>query len=97
MAWYALSYDLRREINSEDWKQLYEALKTSVDYCWPLQSFWIIETPLKPSEIITVLLGFGILDDNDGIVVLEITGVGDFRRVVNEQTAEWLRTHIKRL
>jgi len=94
MAWYALSYDLRREIGSADWLKLYEALKGSVDYCWPLQSFWIIETPLKPSEVINVLLGFGILDDNDGIIVLEITGVGNFRRVINEDTATWLRSHI---
>lgn len=97
MAWYALSYDLRREIDASDWKKLYEALKSSVDYCWPLQSFWIIETPHKPSEVISILLGFGILDDNDGIVVLEITGVGNFRRVINEQTAEWMRKHISRL
>lgn len=97
MAWYALSYDLRRELSNEDWARLHAALKGSVDYCWPLQSFWIIETPLKPSDVIAVLLGFGILDDNDGIVVLEITGIGDFRRVVNQQTAEWLNSHINRL
>jgi hypothetical protein len=97
MAWYAVSYDLRREISKEDHDALYVALKSAVDYCWPLESFWIIETPLKPSEVMNVLIGHGILDDNDGIVVLEITGVGNFRRVVNEQTAEWMRNHITRL
>lgn len=96
MAWYVVSYDLRREISSDDWRKLYAALKSAVDYCWPLESIWIIETPFKPSEVINILLGFGILDDNDGIIVLEITGVGNFRRVVNQETAAWLNSHLAR-
>lgn len=94
MAWYALSYDLRREISKDDYLALYKALKGAVDYCWPLESVWIIQTPLSPSQVINTLLGFGILDDNDGIVVLEITGVGNFRRVVNQDTAAWLNAHL---
>jgi hypothetical protein len=96
MAWYVISYDLRREISSHDYKLLYQALSSAVDYCWPLESIWIVETALKPSEIITRLMSANILDDNDGIVVLEITGVGNYRRVFNEQTANWLDTHLTR-
>lgn len=94
MAWYALTYDLRRELSSADYEKLYSVLKTSVDYCWPLQSVWIVETPRLPSEIISILLNVGVLDDNDGIVVLEITGVGNFRRVHDQNVANWLNTHI---
>lgn len=94
MSWYVLSYDLRRELSAEDWRKLHAALKTAVDYCWPLQSVWVIETPRKPSEIINILIGTGVLDDNDGIVVLEITGVGNYRRVVNQEAANWLNAHI---
>jgi hypothetical protein len=97
LAWYALSYDLRRELSVEDWKRLHAALKHSVDYCWPLQSMWIIETPRKPSEIIQILLNAGVLDDNDGVIVLEITGVGDYRRVHDHQTADWLDSHLRKL
>lgn len=96
MSWYVLSYDLRRELSASDWAKLHAALKTAVDYCWPLQSVWIVETPRKPGEIINILLGVGVLDDNDGIVVLEITGVGNYRRVVNEQAANWLNGHLTR-
>jgi hypothetical protein len=32
------------------------------------------------------------IDDDDGIVVLEITGVGDFRRVRDQEIADWLNT-----
>lgn len=94
MAWYVVSYDLRRELSSRDWGLLYDALRSASDYCWPLQSIWIVETALKPSEVIRRLVAACVLDDNDGVIVLEITGVGDFRRVVNQQTADWLNTHL---
>lgn len=96
MAWYVVSYDLRREITSADWNRLYDVLRTAVDFCWPLQSMWIIETPRKPSEVIQILINQAVIDDDDGIIVLEITGNGDFRRVRDAQTAEWLLSHINR-
>ncbi|MGU3399227.1 hypothetical protein ACLBWS_05710 [Brucellaceae bacterium D45D] len=94
MAWYVVSYDLRRELSSADYLRLFDALRTAVDFCKPLQSVWIIETPLLPSDVIAVLLGVGVLDDNDGIVVLELTGVGNYRRVINQEVATWLDGHL---
>jgi uncharacterized membrane protein len=94
MSYYVVSYDLRREVTSKDYELMHETLKTASDYCWPLESFWIIETTYLPSEVITVLMQRGVIDDNDGIVVLEITGIGAFRRVVNRVTADWLNTRI---
>lgn len=94
MAWYVVSYDLRRELTSTDWYRLYTTLKGAVDFCWPLQSMWIIETPLPPSGVIGVLMQQGVIDDNDGIIVLEITGVGDFRRVKSKETADWLNAKL---
>ena len=94
MAWYVVSYDLRRELTSADYLRLFDALRTAVDFCKPLQSIWIIETPRTPTEIINILLAVGVLDDNDGIVVLELTGVGNYRRVINREVADWLNTHL---
>ncbi len=94
MAWYVVSYDLRREVTSTDWYRLYSTLKTAVDYCWPLQSIWIIETPRTPAEVIGILRTAEIIDENDGIIVLEITGKGAYRRVNSQETAEWLSTHL---
>lgn len=96
MSWYVVSYDLRREVSAEDYRRLYRILAGAVDFCWPLDSVWIIETPRKPSEVISVLMNAGILDDDDGIIVLEITGIGDFRRVKDAATAQWLNDHITR-
>jgi hypothetical protein len=97
MAHYVVSYDLRRELTRQDYDALYKTLSSAVDYCWPLQSIWIVETALLPSQIIAVLLNAGILDDNDGVIVLEITGVGNYRRVVNHQTADWLDARLTKL
>ena len=96
MAWYVVSYDLRKEPSSEAWTKIGEALRTAYDWCTPLYSFWIIETGLAPSSVITTLLNVGAIDDDDGIVVLEITGKGDFRRVKDGDCAAWLNTHITR-
>lgn len=94
MAWYVVSYDLRRELSAADYARLFDTLRSAVDFCKPLQSIWIIETPLAPSEVISILYNAGVLDDNDGIIVLEITGVGSFRRVINQEVADWLNTHL---
>jgi uncharacterized protein YutE (UPF0331/DUF86 family) len=94
MAWYVVSYDLRRELTAADYLRLFDRLQTAVDYCKPLQSIWIIETPRAPSEIINILQSAGVLDDNDGIIVLEITGVGNYRRVINHEVADWLDAHL---
>lgn len=96
MAWYVVSYDLRTEQTVDSYNRMFDALQTAADWCRPLFSFWIIETPRPPSEIISILRNVGALDDNDGIVVLEITGVGDFRRVIGSEVATWLNQRIVR-
>lgn len=96
MAWYVVSYDLHEDETMEAYNRVFAALKTATDWCRPLFSFWIIETPRTPREVISTLLNVGAIRDGDGIVVLEITGVGDFRRVVDADVATWLNQRIAR-
>lgn len=99
MAWYVVSYDLRKDgklAKQDDYKRVHDALRTAADFCWPLLSFWIIETPLSPRGVINALLSARAIDDNDGIVVLEITGIGDFRRLDSEEAIEWLNARLTR-
>lgn len=96
MAWYVVSYDLRRETTAEDYEKLFSALKSATDWCRPLFSFWIIQAERTPREIIAILRNVGALDEDDGVVVLEITGNGDFRRVIDKEVADWLNARITR-
>ena len=97
MAWYVVSYDLRNDTSFEAYDRIFSALQSAADWCRPLFSFWIIETPRTPSEVIATLRHVGAIDEDDGIVVLEITGVGDFRRVIDVDVAEWLNQRLSRL
>lgn len=97
MAWYVVSYDLRKDTSPEAYARVFAALKTAADWCRPLFSFWIIETPRSPSAVIGYLRNVGAIDDDDGVVVLEITGLGDFRRVSDAEIADWLNKRITRV
>lgn len=97
MAWYVVSYDLRTDNSIEAYNCIFAALRTSVDWCRPLFSFWIIETPWSPRQVIDRLRNVGAIDDDDGIVVLEITGYGDFRRVSDAEIAAWLNQRLTRV
>lgn len=101
MTLFAVSYDVRIETNPQKYQRIYDYLRTAYKWCTPLYSFWIIESDLLPSEIIGRAFNSGVIDDDDGIIVLEITGVGDFRRVRDDgpvpgQAFNWLNQHVIR-
>jgi hypothetical protein len=93
MAWYVVSYDLRGKESEEAYNRIHQALQTAVDWCKPLLSHWIVETDLGPTGIINELLRLGAIDDDDGIVVLETTMRGQYRRI-GPRAVEWLRQRI---
>lgn len=96
MRWYVLSYDLRRYPTQSEYDRLHDALRTAYRWCWALQSFWIIGSELLPSQIIQELLNTGSIDDNDGVVILEITRVGNFRRVASQEIVDWMNANLIR-
>lgn len=93
MGWFVVSYDLRGDQSEEAYRRIHNALKTAVDWCKPLFSHWIVETSLGPTAIIQNLIQSGAIDDDDGVVVLETTMRGQFRRI-DPLVVEWLRQHV---
>ena len=87
MAYYLVTYDLRKEKDASGYEQIYDALKSYSDWCWPLESVWIVGGT-SAKAILSHLSS--VLDDNDGIIVAELTGELCFRRV-KQGAAEWLR------
>lgn len=93
MGWYVVSYDLRGNESEEAYERIGNALRTATDWCKPLLSHWIVSTPLTPTQIIAELLRVGAIDDDDGVVVLETTMRGQYRRIGNT-AVQWLRQRV---
>lgn len=94
MPWYVVSYDLRGNESQDAYQRIGEALRTASDWCKPLFSHWIIETPLSANQVIDALFRVGAIDDDDGVVVLETTMRGQFRRI-QSPAVEWLRERVQ--
>lgn len=93
MPWYVVSYDLRGNETNEAYERVGKALQSATDWCKPLFSHWIVNSPLTPTQIIERLLGVGAIDDDDGIIVLETTMRGQYRRI-GQPAIPWLRQRI---
>lgn len=93
MPWYVVSYDLRGDESLAAYNRIGEALQSAFDWCKPLYSHWIIESDLTPNEILARLFASGAIDDDDGVVVLETTMRGQFRRI-KSPALEWLRERV---
>ncbi len=93
MPWYVVSYDLRGNESEEAYKRIGDALSSASDWCKPLFSHWIIESPFTASQVLERLFRAGAIDDDDGLVVLETTMRGQFRRI-QSPALEWLRERV---
>lgn len=93
MAWYVVSYDLRGDESTDAYDRIGSALRTATDWCRPLFSHWIVESPLTATEIINRLLSVGAIDDDDGVIVLETTMRGQFHRITSP-AVDWLRQQV---
>jgi len=94
MGWYVVSYDLRGNESREAYERIGAALSSAADWCKPLFSHWIIQTTLTPTQILDILFRAGAIDDDDGLVVLETTMRGQFRRI-ESPALEWLRQRVQ--
>ncbi len=93
MAWFVVSYDLRGNETPEAYGRIGMALQSASDWCKPLFSHWLIQTDLGPTEIINRLFSSGAIDDDDGVIVLETTMRGQYRRIASP-ALEWLRERV---
>jgi hypothetical protein len=92
--YYVVSYDLRQPVGAQDYILLANALRTAPDFCRALYSFWIVGTNLSPGKIIDNLVIANLIQPRDSIIVLEITGKGDFFGAQPTEIADWLRNKL---
>lgn len=96
MTLYLVSYDLRKERTSADYQLIHNRLRAFATFCWPLESVWIIQSDATAGQILDHLIKSAGVDDNDGFIVLGLTGNADWRRVKDATTAQWLRDYFLR-
>ncbi len=87
MAWFVITYDLRKRRN---YQPLYDALKK-----WKavplLESVWLVQLKGPAVEIRDILATF--MDNDDGLAVLELRPGFDWAvRRVWTSAANWLKT-----
>jgi hypothetical protein len=71
MTWFMVSYDLRKEMSSDDYTKLYERLKSFSDWAWVLESVWIVRSTSSSAVYNHIA---PVLDRNDGLIVAELSG-----------------------
>jgi len=85
MGYYLVTYDLRKERDSSDYEKLYSKLRSFGDWAWPLESVWVVSAS-SANAVLKKLMP--ALDDNDGIIVSEMTNELCKRRL-DKGTADW--------
>lgn len=87
MAYYLVSYDLRKEKDAAGYEEIYKRLRSFTDWAWPLESVWIVESTSSSTVYDKIASAF---DQNDGLLVAELTSSMCFDRP-REGTEDWLK------
>lgn len=91
MKTYLVSYDLIRPESSPEYTRLINLIKTAASWAKPLQSVWLIKSPLGAMEILNKLRSE--VDANDKVIVIEVTN--DWASFnLPKEIADWMRANI---
>lgn len=86
MKLYQITYDLR---NHRNYEKLDERMQAYKQWCRPLESTWIVRSDQRAEEIVKHLKQ--VLDEGDGILVSELTGVACGTNFESSEAALYLR------
>lgn len=91
MATLLVSYDLKAP--GRDYDELYKLLKSTGTYSHPLESVWLVVTPLTTVQYRDALAK--VVDANDRLLVIDVSGDSAAWRNFSEATSKWLKKHLK--
>ena len=87
-----LSYDLRIPETSSDYLRLIEYIKSHGNWAKPLKSLWLFKTQKRPSVVRDEVVR--IVDSNDGILVLDVTGDDWATFGIPKDVNDWMRQNM---
>ncbi|MBI3881485.1 MAG: CRISPR-associated protein Cas2 [Verrucomicrobia bacterium] len=85
-----VSYDLKAP--HRDYSKLITALKTFELWARPLESTWLLVTSQNTTQVRDSLMA--LVDENDKILVVELTGGWNSLNVVKE-VVDWMKRNIR--
>lgn len=89
-----VGYDLNRP--TQKYAPLIEALKGCAAWWHHLDSTWLVKTELTPTQFRGLMVdltdadGAPVLDENDEVLVIDVTGRARAWRGFNEKGSKWL-------
>lgn len=86
---YLITYDLNK--TGQDYKSLYEAIKSLGSWAHYLDSTWFVDTCSSPESIRDTLMKS--MDSNDSLFISRITK--SYSGWLNKDAWTWLSEHVK--
>ncbi len=98
MALYAISYDLvGRNRPPEDYFRIATTIVELGSSCSPTDSFWLLETVKTRDQVADALFASRGVGASDHLVIVELTGRGDYYGGPRRDSAVWLDNHMVRV
>ncbi|KRA51345.1 SinR [Pseudoxanthomonas sp. Root65] len=88
MSTYCISYDLNK--SGQNYGALYEELKSSPNWCHPMDSTWLIVTGESPEQVRDRLRKH--MDDNDTLLIIKV--VRPYSGWLTQEVWGWLEKHV---
>ena len=86
---YLISYDINSAI--KDYSALYDAIKgISGDYQHPLESVWLVSTPLNREQVFNLI--HKEMDERDNLLIVEVKG--NYYGWLKNSVWEWLKSKL---
>ena len=86
MATYLVSYDLQRP--GKDYPKLHEHLRSYAEWAKPLESVWLIKSPLASEPLRDKIRAF--MDGNDKILVIDVTRSTAAWYNLPQEVSDWI-------
>jgi hypothetical protein len=87
-----VGYDLNKR--GQKYDELIEFLKSDVNWWHYLDSTWLVKTEKTPVQMRNELRSQGFIDDNDEVLVIDVTGRASAWFGFTEKGSKWLKDYL---
>lgn len=93
MKTFLISYDLGSPETYDDYKLLFQYIKSYDLWAHPLQSVWFVTTDKTLSQVRDEIKN-GNVDKNDKVLIIDVTKTGWATSNVSKVVTDWMKNNI---